>query len=121
MGRAGNARQRVARIPKTRVAALRINRQAELGKFKWSLALRHNAYRCHATHAMEKNILVPFAIEAPLSGVGIKLLPTQALWYKRQFTLKTAPKEKLHLHFEAVDYITQVWLNGTLIAPHTGS
>lgn len=65
-------------------------------------------------------ILVPFAIEAPLSGVGRDLAPDEALWYRRTFDLKAPPQNRLLLHFEAVDYRTQVWVNGQEAGDHTG-
>lgn len=65
-------------------------------------------------------ILVPFAIEAPLSGVGRDLAPDEALWYRREFELEAPPKDRLLLHFEAVDFQTQVWVNGKEAGTHTG-
>ena len=38
-----------------------------------------------APSEFEAQILVPFCIESSLSGVGKPLLPTQELWYSRQF------------------------------------
>ena len=38
-------------------------------------------------------ILVPFAIEAPLSGVGRSLEPYEALWYRRGFNLQQNPRD----------------------------
>ncbi len=66
------------------------------------------------------SILVPFAIEAPLSGVGYKLQPSEALWYRRTFTLGGKPDGSLLLHFEAVDYRSEVWVNGKKAGGHTG-
>lgn len=65
-------------------------------------------------------ILVPFAIEAPLSGVGRSLEPYEALWYRRNFKLQKEPKERLLLHFEAVDYQSIVWVNGKEVGGHVG-
>ena len=69
------------------------------------------------------DILVPFAIEAPLSGVGRRLKPTEALWYRRSIELKKANDERTLLHFEAVDYDSEVWVNPifrNLNFSHTG-
>jgi Beta-galactosidase/beta-glucuronidase len=64
-------------------------------------------------------ILVPFCLEAPLSGVGRELEPREALWYSR--TLPEAQLEKrMLLHFEAVDYETTVWVNGVEVGTHVG-
>ncbi len=65
-------------------------------------------------------ILVPFAIEAPLSGVGRRLQPTEALWYRRFVDLAKKPDGRLLLHFEAVDYAAEVWLNGQEVGQHVG-
>ena len=49
-------------------------------------------------------ILVPFAVESSLSGVGRTLTPDDALWYKTTFKVPSAWKGKrLMLNFEAVD------------------
>lgn len=65
-------------------------------------------------------ILVPFAPEATLSGVGRLLEPDQSLWYQRELPVKPVVGERTMLHFEAVDYQTTVWINGTEIGNHTG-
>ncbi|MDN4502803.1 glycoside hydrolase family 2 TIM barrel-domain containing protein [Alteromonadaceae bacterium BrNp21-10] len=65
------------------------------------------------------NILVPFAIESPLSGVG-KRLKQQALWYQKEFELSKQPKQKQLLHFEAVDYACKIWLNDVFIGTNQG-
>ena len=50
-------------------------------------------------------ILVPFPIEAPLSGVMKALTSRQALWYRRSFSLPATWKnERVLLHFGAVDW-----------------
>jgi beta-galactosidase len=65
-------------------------------------------------------ILVPFAVEAPLSGVGRKLQPTEALWYKRNLELADPAGRRVLLHFEAVDYASKVWVNGQEAGGHIG-
>lgn len=65
-------------------------------------------------------ILVPFAIEAPLSGVGRMLAPEEALWYQRTLELTPAADRRTLLHFEAVDYQCTVTLNGKEVGSHTG-
>lgn len=70
-------------------------------------------------------ILVPFAVESALSGVGKTIGPKQALWYRRRFTLTLDEQARHHrtvLHFGAVDWSCQVFLNGNPIeyARHTG-
>jgi beta-galactosidase/beta-glucuronidase len=65
-------------------------------------------------------ILVPFPIEAALSGVGRPLRPDQALWYRRSFSAERQSGRRVLLHFEAVDCNTEVWVNGTLVGKHVG-
>jgi beta-galactosidase/beta-glucuronidase len=66
-------------------------------------------------------ILVPFPIESSLSGVGQALQPNQNLWYEHQFQC-TPPKDgaRTLLHFEAVNYIAAILVNGKLIGQHQG-
>lgn len=69
----------------------------------------------------EGKILVPFAIESSLSGVGKPLLPEQELWYNRSFTIPADWADKnIILHFEAVDWETKVWVNGKQVITHKG-
>lgn len=65
-------------------------------------------------------ILVPYAIESTLSGVGKDLQPDQALWYHQTFKLDAKPGYRVLLHFEAVDYQTTIWVNGQKVGEHSG-
>ncbi len=66
-------------------------------------------------------ILVPFAVESSLSGVGRKVTPDDALWYKTTFTVPSAWKgRRLMLNFDAVDWKTVVYVNDIQIGSHTG-
>ena len=66
-------------------------------------------------------ILVPFALEAPLSGCGGRLLkPTEYLWYTRRLELDPKPGERTLLHFGAVDYRAIVYLGHDEVAIHDG-
>jgi beta-galactosidase/beta-glucuronidase len=66
-------------------------------------------------------ILVPFAVESALSGVGKPFTPQDRLWYRRQVTI---PKEwagqRVLLHFGAVDYECVLSLNGGIVGSHVG-
>lgn len=74
-----------------------------------------------APSKFDGKILVPFAPEAALSGVGKVLQPDQRLWYRRSFTVPAAWKgERILLHFGAVDYECALWVNGGLVGAHTG-
>jgi hypothetical protein len=66
-------------------------------------------------------ILVPFAIETPISGVKRLLDPKEQLWYRRMFNVAfNNAKERVLLHFGGVDFRTQVFVNGVEVTdvPH---
>ena len=68
----------------------------------------------------EGQILVPFCIESSLSGVGRRVSAQEALWYKTSFRIPSSWKERVLLHFGAVDWKAEVWLNGQPLGVHTG-
>jgi len=71
--------------------------------------------------AFDGEILVPFAVETPLSGVKRDLSSDQRLWYRRLFTVPEAwSGKRILLHFEAVDWQCVCYLNGQGIGEHTG-
>lgn len=66
-------------------------------------------------------ILVPFAIESALSGVGKTVGADKRLWYERSFEIPDAWKGKhILLHFGAVDWETTVYINGKKVGDHRG-
>lgn len=65
-------------------------------------------------------INVPFSPETTASGLNTAGY-FRAVWYRRSFDRpKLAPGERLLLHFGAVDYCADVWLNGTKVCSHQG-
>ena len=70
----------------------------------------------------EGQILVPFAVESTLSGVKRPLLPDQRLWYRRTFTSPTSEwkTSRVLLHFGAVDWETEVFINSQKAGGHHG-
>jgi len=70
--------------------------------------------------AFTKKITVPFCPESSLSGIGFTdFMP--AVWYKKAVTLTSGQLEgKVLLHFGAVDYACQVWVNGQSAGSHEG-
>lgn len=71
--------------------------------------------------SFDGKILVPFAVESSLSGVMKELGKDNELWYKRTFTVPSSWKNKsILLHFGAVDWKTEVYLNDVKIGTHTG-
>lgn len=74
-----------------------------------------------APASYDGQILVPFPIESALSGVMKAFLPTQRLWYRRTFNVPEAWQGKhLLLHFGAVDWDTEVWVNRRSLGTHRG-
>ncbi len=66
-------------------------------------------------------ILVPFSPEAPLSGVGRTLQPDEWLWYRREFTLPEGfCRDRVLLHFGAVDSECTVWVDEVEVGAHRG-
>ena len=63
--------------------------------------------------AFQGKITVPFAVESLLSGVQKTVGPDQELWYERQLTLSlNRTNKRVLLHFGAVDWEAEVWVNG---------
>ncbi|UIJ44368.1 glycoside hydrolase family 2 [Sphingomonas cannabina] len=66
-------------------------------------------------------ILVPFPVEAKLSGVARKVTPDDRLWYRRSFTVPADwAGQNVKLNFGAVDYAARVWVNGAMVGAHEG-
>jgi len=66
-------------------------------------------------------ILVPFAVESSLSGVQKTVGEKNELWYKRTFSIPAAWRGKnILLHFGAVDWKAEVFVNDIKIGTHTG-
>jgi len=70
--------------------------------------------------AYDGDILVPFSPEAPLSGVGRQLKPGETLHYFRTFMPPEGDGGRVMLHFGAVDYACEVFINDQPAGRHTG-
>lgn len=68
----------------------------------------------------DQHITVPFCPESTLSGIGFTdFMP--AVWYRRNITISSDQLENIvKLNFGAVDYATQVFVNGKLVGKHKG-
>lgn len=80
-----------------------------------------------APRIYDGKILAPYALESYLSGVQKALLPDQKLWYRRFFNdprpdLLSEIKGggRVLLHFGAVDYECEVWVNRNCVGGHYG-
>ena len=76
----------------------------------WDYAIRPETEATPATY--DGRILVPYPVESALSGVKQPLKPDQRLWYRRTFTAPNLKGKRLLLHFGAVDWRAEVWVNG---------
>lgn len=67
---------------------------------------------------LTSKILVPFAVESAISGV---MEAHDRLWYRRKFTVPAEwAGQRIVIHFGAVDYESQVYLNGQSLGIHKG-
>lgn len=66
-------------------------------------------------------ILVPFAPESELSGIGDPDFH-EAVWYRRTIAVPAhwAVDHRVILHFQAVDHDATVWVNGVEVVRHRG-
>ncbi|MGZ5136304.1 MAG: glycosyl hydrolase 2 galactose-binding domain-containing protein, partial [Burkholderiales bacterium] len=62
---------------------------------------------------------MPFPPESKASGINDRGFHS-AFWYERDFEARPARDGRVILHFGAVDYAAQVWVNGRLITRHEG-
>ena len=68
----------------------------------------------------ELTIQVPFPYQAALSGIE-EPKHCDVLWYAREFTVPGSMKDqRVLLHFGAVDYRADVWLDGQYLGSHEG-
>ncbi|KAF2338493.1 glycoside hydrolase family 2 protein [Flavobacterium tistrianum] len=66
-------------------------------------------------------ILVPFAAESSLSGVMKEVGAKNELWYETNFSIESGWNGKnILLHFGAVDWKTEVFINDVKVGSHTG-
>jgi beta-galactosidase/beta-glucuronidase len=85
----------------------------------WNYAIQEVGKSAPAKY--DSQILVPFAVESSLSGVMKEVGAKNELWYNTTFTIESNWKgQNILLHFGAVDWKTEVWLNGVKIGSHTG-
>lgn len=68
--------------------------------------------------ALARRILVPFPVESSLSGIGER---HERVWYRRTFAVPEAWRgQRVILHFGAVDWEADVYVNGIYLASHKG-
>ena len=67
----------------------------------------------------DRTIIVPFPPESPASGVGETT--QRIVWYKKIAEIRRpTTTDRVVLHFGAVDYQADVWVNGEHVTTHLG-
>nr|WP_141306523.1 PA14 domain-containing protein [Streptomyces spinoverrucosus] len=70
---------------------------------------------------LDERILVPYPVESQLSGIERH---EDRMWYRRTFTVpsdwRIGGGKRLQLNFGAVDWQSEVYVNGTKVASHKG-
>ncbi len=86
----------------------------------WDYAIRPEG--ASDVRQFDGRILVPFAVESSLSGVGKTVGKGNVLLYRRTITLPSSFTKKMRvlLHFGAVDWKCDVSVNGVSVGTHTG-
>jgi beta-galactosidase/beta-glucuronidase len=70
--------------------------------------------------SLPSRILVPYPYQSIASGIGTREVH-EVMWYSRSFTIPPDwTFEDLLLHFSAVDYAAEVWVNGRLAGRNRG-
>lgn len=84
----------------------------------WDYAIN---YEEKAPRKYDGKILVPFSPEAFLSGVHRQTKPDEFLHYRREFRLPEGfLKNRVLLHFGAVDQVCEVFVNDKKVGMHAG-
>ncbi|HBG42599.1 MAG TPA: beta-galactosidase [Porphyromonadaceae bacterium] len=85
----------------------------------WNYAIQPTGQQAPASY--NGQVLVPFAIESSLSGVQKTVGDANELWYQREFSIPSKWKNnRVLLHFGAVDWKADVWVNDMKVGQHTG-
>ena len=86
----------------------------------WDYAIRPSAENTKPS-VYDGKILVPFAVESALSGIGKTVGKDNCLWYRTSFTApKNLKSKRLLLHFGAVDWDCTVYINDKEVGKHRG-
>lgn len=87
------------------------------GLWDYSIISRYSS----PPESYDGKILVPFPVESSLSGVNQSVGEDNVVWYERSFIIPSSWRNKdVLLHFGAVDWKTDVWVNDIKVGSHTG-
>lgn len=69
---------------------------------------------------LDRKIQVPFTYQSALSGINDQDFH-DIIWYRKRFYIEAGYEDKvIRLHFGAVDYRADLWVNGVYITMHEG-
>jgi len=84
----------------------------------WQLTVAEPEAKPPVGEDLSKRILVPFPIESALSGV---MRAAEWVWYRRTFEVSEEwSGQRVLLHFQAVDWQAEVFVNGKELGMHRG-
>lgn len=88
---------------------------------RWQFAAAEEGERPPVGKTLKERILVPYPVESQLSGIQRH---EDRMWYRRTFTVprdwRIGSDRRLRLNFGAVDWRSEVYVNGTKVATHEG-
>ncbi|GAA1261279.1 MULTISPECIES: PA14 domain-containing protein [Streptomyces] len=88
---------------------------------EWQFAAAKSGDKPPVGKQLGEKILVPYPVESQLSGIERH---EDRMWYRRTFTVpkgwKVGDGKRLQLNFGAVDWQSEVYVNGTKVADHKG-
>ncbi|WP_405609376.1 PA14 domain-containing protein [Streptomyces sp. NBC_00076] len=110
----GNARPEYPRPQLTRDAWRNLNG-------RWQFAAAQAGERPPVGRNLAERVLVPYPVESQLSGIERH---EDRMWYRRTFTVPAdwhiGSGKRLRLNFGAVDWRSEVYVNGTKVVEHQG-
>ena len=84
----------------------------------WEFAVKADA---SLPESYDRKILVPFCPESLLSGIKAHFPDGDSLFYRKNLTLPpNFRKDRVLLHFGAVDQIAEIFMNGQKVGSHVG-
>ncbi|MEU2266981.1 PA14 domain-containing protein [Streptomyces olindensis] len=88
---------------------------------RWQFEAAEPGQQPPVGRTLKERILVPYPVESQLSGIERH---EDRMWYRRTFTVprdwKIGSGQRLRLNFGAVDWRSEVYVNGTKVATHEG-
>jgi hypothetical protein len=83
---------------------------------------RHDGWSGPGAQGFGRTIVVPFGWESELSGIHEPKGAPRVGWYRRTFRVPGdfPERDRVWLHFGAVDWKADVWVNGRHVAEHEG-